>query len=124
MTHGVFYLRDANDFLITSESLPPQAGENATGAVGVDMLEDGFAYRPGLISLINLARSAEASAQQSGQDITALGAAINAAQAVVQTPVEEESYALALRALRKEIRSLDVPQATLPVMKEFATPRW
>lgn len=125
MTHGVFYLRDANDFLITSEaSLPPQVGENGSGDVGVSMLKDGFAYRPGLIALIDLARSAEASAQQSGQPLAALRGAIKAAQAVAQTPVEEQSYASAMRALRKEIRALDVPQAKLPVMSQFATPRW
>jgi hypothetical protein len=92
--------------------------------VGVDMIEDGYAYRPGLISLIDLAISAEANAKQSGQDAAALTAAIQAAQAVVQAPVEEKSYALSMRALRKAIKSLDVPEAKLPVLNQFKTDKW
>jgi len=88
------------------------------------MIEDGYAYRAGLISLINLARSAEVNAKASGQDVAALTAAIQAAQAVTHTPVEEKSYALAMRALRKAIKSLDVPEAKLPILNQFKTDKW
>jgi hypothetical protein len=124
MTHGIFYLRDENDFLITSESLPSYAGPDKTHAVGVEMIQDGYAYRPGLLSLINLAVSAQKHAQQDEQNVAALAKAIQSAERVVQTPVEETSYALAMRALRQAIKSLDVPQASLPVMNQFKTNKW
>ena len=56
--------------------------------------------------------------------MTALDQAIQSAKRVVQTPVEEASYALAMRTLRKAIKSLDVPQASLPVMNQFKTEKW
>jgi len=124
MTHGIFFLRDQNDFLITSEPLPSYAGPDKTHAVGVDMIQDGYAYRPGLLSLINLAASAQQHAQKDGQNVAALDQAIQSAERVVQTPVEEASYALAMRTLRKAIKSLDVPQASLPVMNQFKTEKW
>jgi arylsulfatase A-like enzyme len=124
MTHGIFFLRDENDFLITSEPLPSYAGPDKTHAVGVEMIEDGYAYRPGLLSLIDLAIAAQRNAQQQGQNITVLTQAIQSAKAVAKSPVQEQSYALAMRSLRQAIKSLDVPQARLPVMNQFKTPKW
>ena len=124
MTHGIFFLRDENDFLITSEPLPSYAGPDKTHAVGVEMIQDGYAYRPGLLSLINLAVSAQKYAQQDGQNVAALAQAIQSAEQVAQSPVEEASYALAMRELRQAIKSLNVPQASLPVMNQFKTKKW
>jgi len=125
MTHGVFYLRDENNFLITSVALPPYSGEGANARyVGSEGLTDGYNYRPGLISLINTAVAVESDAKKTRQNVAALDAAIQAAQSVVQTPVEEKPYALAMRNLRKEIRVLDVPEAKLPVLNQFATEKW
>jgi arylsulfatase A-like enzyme len=124
MTHGIFYLRDENGFLILSEPLAPYTGTGASSGIGVDLIQDGYAYRPGLLSLINLAVSAGKSAKATGQDVAALNGAIKSARAVVAKPVEEQSYALAMRALRREIKALDVPQAKRPVMNQFATEKW
>ena len=124
MTHGMFYLRDKNDFLITSEPCPPLSGQGGTLAVGVEWIQDGYAYRPGLLSLIQLAVSAQKSAEKDGQKVDALAQAIQSAEKVAQTPVEEKSYALAMRMLRQAIKSLDVPQAKLPVMHQFKTKNW
>jgi len=125
MTHGVFYLRDENNFLITSVAVPSYSGAGANARyVGSEGLKDGYNYRPGLISLINTAVAAESNAKKTRQNVAALDTAIQAAQAVAQTPVEEKPYALAMRNLRKEIRALDVPEAKLPVMNQFKTEKW
>lgn len=124
MTHGVFYLRDANGFLITSEPLPPVAGPGSNGSIGINLIEDGYAFRPGLLSLIDLAVTAQANADKAGLPTAPLARQIQSAKAVAKTPVHEKSYARALRALRKAIKSLDVPQAKLAVMNQFATEKW
>jgi len=124
MTHGVFYLRDANGFLITSELIPPRAGLGSSKASGTDLIEDGYAFRPGLLSLIDLAVSAKDNANNAGLNTARLDQEIQSAKAVVKTPVNEQAYALVLRALRKAIKSLDVPQAKLPVLNQFATEKW
>jgi len=124
MTHGVFYLRDENNYMVNSEWVPPYAGPGGKNGTGTELLEDGYAYRPGLVSLINTAIAAEANAKKTGQNAAALSKAVQATKAVVQTPVEEESYATAMRSLRKEIRALDVPEAKLPVLNQFKTVKW
>ena len=124
MTHGVFYLRDENGFLITSEPLPSIAGPGSNKNAGSTLIEDGYAFRPGLLSLIDLAISARENAHKAGLDTGRLNQAIQSAKAVVKTPVEEKSYALALRALRNAIKSLDVPEAKLPVLNRFVTEKW
>jgi len=124
MTHGVFYLRDENNYQVNSEWVPPYDGPGGVPGIGTDLLEDGYAYRPGLVSLINTAASAKRNAKQSGQPTVALSKAIDAATAVTKTAVDEKSYALAIRALRREIKLLDVPEAKLPVLNQFATEKW
>ena len=53
MTHGVFYLRDENGFLVNSELLPARIKPGSDiWAKGTEFVKDGYAYRPGLISLI------------------------------------------------------------------------
>ena len=124
MTHGVFYLRDENGFMITSERLPAFAGPGSNSGIGIALIQDGYAFRPGLLSLIDLAVSAEANANKAGLNTALLAKEIQSAKAVAKRPVEEKSYALAIRALRKVIKSLDVPQAKLPVLNQFATEKW
>ena len=124
MTHGVFYLRDENDYQVNSEWIPPYDGPTGEAGIGVELLKDGYAFRPGLISLIETADSAEANAKQAGQNVVALRKAIHAAKAVVQSEIEEQSYVLAMRALRDAITALDVPEAKLPVLNQFITKKW
>ena len=124
MTHGVFYLRDENGFLITSEPLPSIAGPGSDKSAGSTLIEDGYAFRSGLLSLIDLAVSAKENAHKAGLNTARLNQAIQSAKAVAKTPVEEQSYVLSLRALRKAIKSLDVPEAKLPVLNQFVTEKW
>lgn len=125
MTHGVFYLRDENDFLITSEPLAPHLGEGAIPhAIGASLLEDGYAYRPGLIALLNTARAAAASASSETNNRSQLLDAMRQASAVLQAPVDERAYVGALRNLRHAIKRCDVPQARLPVLNQFESDNW
>ena len=125
MTHGILYLRDANGFLITSEPVPARFGSDIGPWVnGSQIITDGFAYRPGLISMLNSARSAKVQAIAAGQDVSALLSAMQVANATVQQAVEEKSYALAVRNLRQAIRALDVPEARLEVLNQFNSERW
>jgi hypothetical protein len=124
MTHGVFYLRDENGFLITSEPLPSIAGPGSDKSAGSTLIEDGYAFRPGLLSLIDLAVSARKHSNGAGLNTALLNKEIQSAKAVAKTPVEEKSYVLSMRALRKAIKSLDVPEAKLPVLNQFVTEKW
>jgi hypothetical protein len=124
MTHGVFYLRDKNGFLITSEPLPPFAGPRSNSSIGIELIQDSYAFRPGLLSLIDLAVSARETANRAGLNTVLLDQEIQTAKAVAKRQVEEKSYVLSMRTLRKAIRSLDVPQAKLPVMNQFGTEKW
>ena len=124
MTHGVFYLRDENGFQVNSEWVPPYSGPGGQDGIGAALLKDGYAYRPGLISLINTALSAERHAEKRGQDTRALALEIQSAKAVAGTPVEERSYAPAMRNLRSAICQLDVPEAKLSVLNHFVATEW
>jgi arylsulfatase A-like enzyme len=124
MTHGVFYLRDENNFLINSEWVAPYSGPGGKDGTGVAVIEDGYAYRPGLVSLINTALKAKRNAKKSGQVTDALELEIESAKAIAKTQVEERSYAVAMRNLRYAIKALDVPEAKLPVLNEFVTRKW
>lgn len=83
-----------------------------------------YAWRPGLISLINTGAAAVQNAKKKGLDTLALSEAIRIAEGVVQDPVDEEPYATAMRHLRKEIRALDMPEARHPVLNQFRTENW
>ncbi len=122
MTHGVIYLRDENDFMITSEHLPPFSGSPDAidvGYKGVDVIKDGFAWKPGLISLIETARAASKSAAAKNLDHAALDAQIAKGEKVVSQPANEKTYAPALRSLRQAIRALDVPEAQVAALNWF-----
>ena len=124
MTHGVFYLRDENGFQVNSEWVPPYDGPGGKQGIGTELLEDGYAYRPGLVSLINTGIEAEKHAKKAGQNVAALSKAIGSASGIIKTPVGEASYATAIRVLRKEMRALDVPAARSPVLNLFKTEKW
>jgi arylsulfatase A-like enzyme len=125
MTHGIFCLRDENGFLVKSKETPPYVGPGGDRRFTIAKTpKDTYAWRPGLISLINAAKSAEQAATKTGQSTGALAAAIQIAESVVKTPVDEKSYAPAMRNLRHEIRALDVPEAKLSVLNLFVTEKW
>ena len=125
MTHGIFYLRDANGFVVNSELLPARITPGSDiWAKGSEFIENVYGYRPGLISLIKTGLSAMEHANQSGQDTATLSEAIEAAEAVAQTPFDEKSYARSMSSLRHAIQSLDVPEATLPVLNQFKMKKW
>ncbi len=122
MTHGVLYLRDENDFMIASEHLPPFSGTpdaiDVSGK-GVDVIKDGFAWKPGMLSLIDTARAASAAAAAKNLDHAALDAEIAKAEKVASQPAGEKAYAPAMRSLRQTIRALDVPEAKLAALNWF-----
>ncbi len=110
MTHGVICLIDENNFLVTSEPIPSMQ-KLRLGQPVSEVLKNGFAYRPGLLSLINTAMTAREQATQTGQDIAALQQVIEAAETTARQPVEKKSYGKAISHLRKQIRALRVPAA-------------
>ena len=107
-----------------SEPVPPYDGPGGKNGRGTELIEDGYAYRPGLVSLIHTASAAKNNAVAAQLDTTALEAAIESAEAVVKQPVAEEPYALAIRNLRREIRALAVPEAKLPLLNQFDNAKW
>jgi arylsulfatase A-like enzyme len=110
MTHGVICLIDENNFLVTSEPIPSMQ-KLRLGQPVSEVLKNGFAYRPGLLSLINSAKTAREQATQAGQDIAALHQVIEATEKTARQPVEKNSYGKAISHLRKQIRALRVPAA-------------
>ncbi len=98
MTHAVFCLIDANNFLVYSEPVPPVGKVRIDAAVSLE-LEDGFAYRPGLFSLIKVGHEARGKLLKQGVNVDALTQALKAARATCKLPVEEKTYALAIRNL-------------------------
>jgi len=125
MTHGIFCLRDENGFLIRSKETPPRIGPGGDLRWTITKSpEDSYAWRPGLISLINTGVTAQENAQRKSLKTTMLSTAIEAARAIAETPVEEQTYAVAMRNLRHEIRVLDVPEAKLSVLNLFETAKW
>ena len=124
MTHGVFYLRDEHDFLITSEPIPAYT-ELALGQRGSSFLKYSYAYKPGLIALIKCGESAIVHAKQKKMNVTGLQAALDLAGEVILKAVSEEPYAKAMRQLRKEIRALNgIPEAELEALNYFPVSDW
>ncbi len=132
MTHGILYLRDENGFMVASESMEPRMTPGSDiWAKGTEFIQDGYAYRPGLVALIETGRSAQKKANnwrkrllRSDQDVSDLAQALAAAEQVAAQPVEEKTYAQAMRDLRNAIRELDVPEARLDVLNQFKAPKW
>jgi len=106
-THGAFCLRDANNILITSEPMP-SFQEKSHGVNDSDILENGFAYKPGLFALIQLGKKAKASAEKKGLDTAMLDSALlGADQAYAFENGSDLMHAGAIRFLRAAIRELD-----------------
>ena len=110
MTHGVFCLIDENNFFIHSESVPVMTKYGLGKPVSV-ILKDGYAWRPGLLSLIDTAQAALTNAQQGSLDTSALEVSLAAAQNTARQAVSKTTYVDAIRNLRRQIRTLDVPEA-------------
>ena len=117
-THACFSMTDANGFLINSEELP------AVTVVGhhtpdSELLEDGYAFKPGLYALIALGEQAK----QSGGDTAALTAAITAAKAAYAADsLSGDAYCDAIRALRGAIRhQSNAPESKHPLINRFPT---
>ena len=118
MTHGVFCLLDQNNFLIHSEFVP-EMQKYGNGKQISAVLEDGYAFRPGLHALIILASRAQRQAEQNELNCDTLRSAIRVAQETVQKPVDAERCTKAIRKLRDAIRLLDVPAARHPALNWF-----
>jgi hypothetical protein len=124
-THAIFYLRDENGFLVSTKKMPHSHGKGGQSRWTVaNDWADTYAWRPGLLSMISTAESALENARNKSLDTSVLSKALDSAREVAKLPAEEKSYAPAMRDLRNAIRSLDVPQAKLPVMNLFATSKW
>jgi hypothetical protein len=72
-----------------------------------------------LLSLIETARAASASADNKELDHAALDAEIAKAEKVAEQPADEKAYAPAMRGLRQAIRALDVPEAKIAALNWF-----
>lgn len=96
-THAVFTLRDANGFLINSESMP-DVGEAGHQAKDSTLLKHGYAYKPGLFALVKL-----------GERIPTKTAPLSAALAEAKAqlaaePIQQDTICAAIRSLRAAIR--------------------
>ncbi len=119
MTHGLFCLIDTNNFLIHSEPIPVMT-EYGLGKPVSEILKDGYAWQPGLRSLIDCGESAARNAAGTGQKPTELVAAIKAATATLGKPIDERRYSTAIARLRRAIRKLkDVPESRLDSLNHF-----
>jgi hypothetical protein len=126
MTHGVFCLIDENNFLVYSEPLPPVGVEWRIDAAVSLTLEDGYAYRPGLLSLIRVGHQARNKLKKQGVPTDELQSALKAARATCKEPVEEKVYAQAIRNLRHAIRAFDgqVSEAALADLNSLPLGKW
>ena len=120
MTHGIFCLVDANNFMIYSETVPTFK-EIGLWKPMAFALEDAYAYKPGLFSLVQLSESALPGLKLKGQATVALQAAVKAAKTVYDQPVQEDVYAAAIRNLRNELAQFKgvVPEAGLDCLHFF-----
>lgn len=107
MTHAVFCLVDENNFLIHSESVPEIGRECSIDGAVSTFLKNGFAYRPGLESLIKLGQRVHNELEEKEQPTKSLDTSIRQAQNTLKSPVTEESYANAIRQLRREILKVE-----------------
>ena len=121
-THALFCMRDANGFLVTSEPMPDLQEANY-GVKDSTIVQDGYAYKPGLYALIQLGKQAQVAASQAGLDVSALKDSLARAQAqYVTETIIEKPMCDAIRALRGAIRDLKgTPEAEHPLINRFPT---
>ena len=121
-THAVFSMSDANGCLINSETMPAvcDVGHNVHDST---ILEDGFAYKPGLYSLIKLGEQAQKSGRKARQDITRLAAALAVARQAFETErLTDIEHCDTIRTLRSAIRNQKgVPEAGNYFVNRFPT---
>lgn len=110
MTHGIFCLVDANNFLVTSEPVPSMQ-EFRKGQPVSEILKDGYAYRPGLEAMVGLGRRAMAEAGGTSGDRGLLSAAVEAAETLFAGPGDPPACAATISRLREAIRSYGGRQA-------------
>ena len=118
MTHGVFCLIDENNFLITSEPIPSMQRLRLGQPVS-EVLKDGYAWKPGLVSLVRLGHTAMKQANRAKQDASALENAIEKAERVLAQPVSAKTYTDAVVQLRIRIRAQKVSAARHPALNWF-----
>ena len=110
-THAAFALRDANGFLIRSEPMPA-VSDSKPHIKDSALLENGFAYKPGLFALVQLGQQAQKSAEKAGKDVTALKKSLTSV----------EAHCDAIRSLRASIRELKgTPEAEHALINRFPT---
>lgn len=126
MTHGILCLIDENNFLRYSDTVPPVGRTCRIDGPVSHYLKDGFAYRPGLLSLIQIGEHAYAKLARQGIDAAGLEKALAAAKTTSEKPVQEKPYAVAIRTLRQAIRHFDgqIPEAALPDLTFLPLDRW
>ena len=122
-THAVFCLRDANGFLITSEQLPDFQTVPYGNSADSTFLKNGFAYKPGLFSLIQLGEDALASARKKSLNTQKLETSLSEARIQYQTDkFSVVTLSDAIRSLRGEIRKLKpIPQSSHYAIQRFPT---
>ncbi len=105
-THAVFYCRDENGFMVRSESKFPSMIEVNRDTPDSLILKYGYAYRPGLFALIELAEEAEKNATINKIEVGELKVAIKNAKEVYKNEGSSEvNYCDVIRSLRRAIRS-------------------
>ena len=121
-THAVFSMRDANGFLITSEPMPAVC-DVGHGVKDSTLLKNGYAYKPGLFSLVRLGTRALISARNAGQGVSALETALKAAKLqLAEETIQEAQICKAIRNLRAAIRNQKgAPAANHPLINRFPT---
>ena len=121
-THAAFAMRDANDFLIRSESMPA-VSDSKPHVKDSNLLENGYAYKPGLFALIKLGQAARGDAEEAGQDTAGLQKAIaDARKAYDASGVSDEAHSDVIRSLRVAIREQDgAPQSEHALINRFPT---
>ena len=81
-----------------------------------EVLTDGFAYRPGLVSLVGLGKRAQRQAERTNQQTGELENRVVGAEKTLKKPIDANSYTRAIDNLRKSILSLNVPAAQHPAL--------
>jgi hypothetical protein len=116
--YAVFTLKDSNGFLINSEPMPAvtDVGHHVLDST---LLADGFAFRPGLYSLIKLGEQA---AKFRGDTSELVNAISSAKTAYAAEGLSDEAYCDAIRTLRGAIRNTTgAPASRHPLINRFPT---
>ena len=120
-THAIFCMRDANGFLITSEPLPDFQKIPYATTQDSTFLKNGYAYKPGLFSLIKLGEKAQSVGEKKKVNISALKKSLSIANEQYDSEkIVVKQLSNAIRSLRSEIRKLN----TVPQSKQFTINRF